>query len=160
MSGMSVRLAFARSFSMIRFVMICSFISISRTRSHCSCGHYLGQQFLIFVAQLAPIQQVRAVAQRFFQRGATAPAAYFFVIARNQHFGHRHPAKFHRPRVVRIIQQSTRSAGRIGTTPGCHFRLDANDSCREEAAFPKAPGISRVTASTITAAPNSPPLRT
>ena len=35
-----------------------------------------------------------------------------------------------------------------------------NDSCRVDASFPTAPGIRRVTASTITAAPNSPPLST
>src|ERR1019366_1840920 len=38
--------------------------------------------------------------------------------------------------------------------------VGVNDSCCADAAFPNAPGISRVIVSTMIAAPNSPPLNT
>src|ERR1043166_7122876 len=81
-SGMSVRLALARSFSMIRLVMTLSLVSeILKFAFLCFFARDLGKQFFLFVAQRGAIQKIGPVAQRLFQRRPAAPAAYLFVVA-------------------------------------------------------------------------------
>jgi hypothetical protein len=69
---MSVRLVFARSFSMIRLVTIFPPVPEIFDGSICFTRDP-GQQLFIFVAQRSPVQQVGPVTPRFFKavRGAS-----------------------------------------------------------------------------------------
>ena len=65
----------------------------------------------VFLGQRRPLDQIRTVAQRLFQCRLPSPAPDLVVVAVHQHFRHCQSAKLRRARIVRIIEQSTRTAG-------------------------------------------------
>src|SRR5579871_6025072 len=141
-AGMSVRWDLASSFSMIRFdMMVILRLSISKSRSILS-GHAaldVVQNSTVFVAQFRAFQQVRTVAQRFLQCLLAPPAADLVVIAVEQNFRHRHTAKIRGTRVVRIVEQSAGTAGRIRC---CVFRNPADFLVLGERFLPRGSFVS------------------
>src|ERR1700722_9203450 len=117
-AGMSVRCDLASSFSIIRFdiVVYPSCVSNPCNSSLVTVALDARQNLCVFLAELHALQQVRAVAQRFFQSPLPAPAADLLVITVQQNPGYRHPAKIGGARVVRVVEQSAGSTGRICCT--------------------------------------------
>src|ERR1700686_157909 len=93
----------------------------------------VSQNLFVLFAQRLPVQQVRAVAHRFFQRFAATPLAYLLMVAAYQHFRHRHAAKLRRTRVMRIIQQAAGTARAIGPV---HAGFPGGDKSRAKTFLP------------------------
>src|SRR5580700_2914908 len=109
--GMSVRRDFASSFSIIGLRITFPSLILSVVPD-ILVPLNLVQHFLVFPRQPHPFQQIRPVPQCLCQRRLPPPVPDLLVVAVHQNFRHRHPAKFRRPRVMRIIQQSRRTARR------------------------------------------------
>src|SRR5215831_1610163 len=63
----------------------------------------------ILIAEGSPLQQVRPISQRLAQLLLTPPTPNLLVIPIQKDIRRAQPAKLRRPRIVRIVQQSSRS---------------------------------------------------